>query len=236
MADETSAPGGFAAVVFDCDGLLLDTEDCWTRAESTLFERYGRVFDLTAKTALIGSAGQTSARILERLLDRPGHGAQLNAELLHLAFETISNGALAMPGARRLVEEVRRSRPVALASNSPRALVMTALNRASLEDGFDAIVCGDEVAEPKPAPEIYLLACQLLGVAPSDTVALEDSPTGVAAARAAGLFVVGIPSLPEISLDADLVAGSLTDGRLREALGLPRMTPLESAAESTPVA
>jgi beta-phosphoglucomutase-like phosphatase (HAD superfamily) len=81
-------------------------------------------------------------------------------------------------------------------------------------------VSGDEVAELKPAPDVYLEACRQLGVRPADAVALEDSPTGVASARAAGLLVVGIPSVPGVSLDADLVADSLEDRAVRDALGL----------------
>jgi beta-phosphoglucomutase-like phosphatase (HAD superfamily) len=81
-------------------------------------------------------------------------------------------------------------------------------------------VCGDEVVELKPAPDVYLEACRLLGVRPADAVALEDSPTGVASARAAGLFVVGIPSVPGVQVEADLVARSLSEPSVRAALGL----------------
>jgi beta-phosphoglucomutase-like phosphatase (HAD superfamily) len=83
------------------------------------------------------------------------------------------------------------------------------------------VVTADQVAEPKPSPDAYLRACELLGAAPSRSIALEDSPTGVAAARAAGMFVIGIPSFPGVLLDeADLVGRSLTDPRVREALAL----------------
>jgi beta-phosphoglucomutase-like phosphatase (HAD superfamily) len=77
------------------------------------------------------------------------------------------------------------------------------------------------VAEPKPSPDVYLRACELLGAAPARSIGLEDSPTGVAAVRAAGLFAIGIPSFPGVILDdADLVADSLDDPRVRAALGL----------------
>ena len=86
---------------------------------------------------------------------------------------------------------------------------------------FDAVVAGDDVAEPKPAPDVYLRACDLLGVEPSETIAFEDSPTGVAAARAAGLHVVGIPSYPGVELDAHSLAASLGDAAVKALLGLP---------------
>ena len=83
------------------------------------------------------------------------------------------------------------------------------------------MVCGDEVAHPKPAPDIYLEAARQLGADPLHTVALEDSPNGVAAARAAGMFVIGVPSFDGIELDeAHLLADSLKSDEVRRALGL----------------
>ena len=88
------------------------------------------------------------------------------------------------------------------------------------EMAFDVVIAGDEVAHPKPAPDLYAEACRRLGVAPADAVALEDTPTGVASARAAGLFVIGVPSLPGVTLDADLVVPSLNDPALPPKLGI----------------
>jgi beta-phosphoglucomutase-like phosphatase (HAD superfamily) len=83
------------------------------------------------------------------------------------------------------------------------------------------VVAGDEVPEAKPSPDVYLRACRLLGAEPARSIALEDSPTGVAAARAAGMFVIGIPSFPGVLLDeADLLGRSLLDPAVRAALGL----------------
>jgi beta-phosphoglucomutase-like phosphatase (HAD superfamily) len=112
--------------------------------------------------------------------------------------------------------------PLGLVSNSPRLFIERALAIADLEGSFAAVVSGHEVAAPKPAPDPYLEACRLLAVEPGpEVVALEDSPTGVAAAVAAGLRVVGIPSLPGIDLDdAHLQAGSLEDGPVLAAVGL----------------
>jgi HAD superfamily hydrolase (TIGR01509 family) len=126
-----------------------------------------------------------------------------------------------MAGAAALVAELRGHVPVALASNSWRRLITVALHAAELTDSFDAVVCGDEVAHPKPAPDIYLEAARQLEADPVRTVALEDSPNGVAAARAAGMFVIGVPSFEGIELDdADLLADSLKADEVRQALGL----------------
>jgi HAD superfamily hydrolase (TIGR01509 family) len=210
-----------AAVVFDMDGLLLETESRWTVAETALFARYGKPFGLDEKRALLGNAGDALARILERLLEQPGRGHELGEEVTELVIaEVRSGGAEPRPGAAELVAELRGRLPLGVASNSPRALVDLALASSGLGDVWGAVVCGAEVEQLKPAPHIYLETCRQLGARPEDSVALEDSPTGVASARAAGLYVVGIPSVPGVTLEADLVAGSLAEPAVRGALGL----------------
>lgn len=217
----TAPPSPPAAVVFDCDGLLLETESCWTRAEDELFERYGRTFGADEKRALIGTSLFDGSYVLERLLEEPGRADELGQELLDLVERRLLEEATAMPGAFDLVLELQGRVPVAVASNTPARLVRGALACAGVAELFDVVVTADQVAEPKPSPDVYLRACELLGAQPPASLALEDSPTGVAAARAAGMFVVGIPSFPGVVLDgADLVAGSLADESVRCTLGL----------------
>jgi HAD superfamily hydrolase (TIGR01509 family) len=211
---------GPTAIVFDNDGLLLDTEPCWTRAQNELFARHGREFDLQAKRSLVGTAPETAAAILERLLDEPGRGHELSAEMYELALAAIADNATPRPGAVELVTELRGRLPIAVASNAPRRHLLAGLSRAGLAEAFDVSVTVEDVARPKPAPDLYGRACELLEVRPVDSVALEDSPPGVAAARAAGLYVVGIPSVEGVSLEADLVASSLADASVRAAVGL----------------
>jgi HAD superfamily hydrolase (TIGR01509 family) len=218
----TAAPSPPAAVVFDCDGLLLETETCWTRAEDELFDRYGRTFGDDEKRTLIGTSLLDGSYILERLLDQPGRAGELGRELLDLVEPRLLAESAAFPGSAELVRELQGRTPVAVASNTPERLVRGALACAGVAELFDVVVTADQVVEPKPSPDVYLRACELLGAAPSASVALEDSPTGVAAARAAGMFVIGIPSFPGILLDeADLVAPSLVAPAVRVALGLP---------------
>ena len=217
----TSPPSPPAAVVFDCDGLLLETESCWTRAEEELFRRYGHAFGAAEKRALIGTSLFDGSYILERLLEQPGRAGELGQELLDLVERRLLEEATAMPGAVGLVLELEGRVPVAVASNTPERLVRGALTCAGVAELFDVVVTADQVAEPKPSPDVYLRACELLGVSPPRSVALEDSPTGVAAAHAAGMFVIGIPSFPGVLLDeADLVAPAVDDESVRRALGL----------------
>jgi HAD superfamily hydrolase (TIGR01509 family) len=170
---------------------------------------------------LIGTSAHAGSRVLERLLEQPGRAEPLGNELLELVERRLLEEATAFPGAEELVVELNDRLPIAVASNTPQRLVRGALACAGLERYFDVIVTADQVAEPKPSPDVYLLACELLDAAPSRSIGLEDSPTGVAAARAAGMFVIGIPSFPGVLLDeADLVGASLADPRVREAVGL----------------
>ena len=173
------------------------------------------------KRVLIGTSAYAGSRVLERLLEQPGRAEPLGLELLELVERRLLEEATAFPGAEELVQELKDRVPVAVASNTPQRLVRGALACAGLAQYFDVVVTADQVVEPKPSPDVYLRACELLAAAPSRSIGLEDSPTGVAAARAAGMFVIGIPSFPGVLLDeADLVGGSLDDPRVREALGL----------------
>lgn len=159
--------------------------------------------------------------MLERLLEQPGRAEPLGQELLDLVERRLLEEATAFPGAEALVLELKPRVPIAVASNTPGRLVRGALACAGMGPHFEIVVTGDQVAEPKPSPDVYLRACELLDAEPSLSIALEDSPTGVASAGAAGLFVIGIPSFPGVVLDgADLVGESLADPQVRRALGV----------------
>jgi HAD superfamily hydrolase (TIGR01509 family) len=211
------------AVIFDNDGLLLDTEDAWTRAEETLFAGRGRVFTLDHKRSLIGSSRSTAAKKLEAMLELPGEGERLMDELHELVMNEALAGVAPRPGALDLMERLRDTGvPIAVASNSQREFVERTLASAGLLDGrFQAVVSAEDVEHPKPAPDIYLEAARRLGVEPRRCAALEDSPTGVAAAVAAGMYVIGVPYFSGAQLpECDLLADSLADPAVARALGL----------------
>ena len=202
------------AVVFDNDGLLLDTESVWTRAERDLFERRGLDFTPAHKRELVGTSAEVAGDVLERRLGEPGRAETLIEELNELVIAELEHGVEAMVGARELLHSLKlRGTPIGLVSNSPLSFVRRSLEIVGFHDRFDVVLSAHEVAAPKPSPEPYLEACRRLGVEPGpDVVALEDSPTGVAAARAAGLTVIGVPSLEGVTLDeAHHIAESLLD-------------------------
>lgn len=216
MGHSVGLPTGTEAVVFDCDGLLVDTETCWSVAETAIFAAHGHAFGPQQKALVIGRTVAAAGAAMAEYFGRPGAGDELSAELLQRVRNELADGAAALPGAVELVRACRAAVPVAVASNSPRELLDTSLRSAGLADLFTHSFAADEVGSPKPAPELYLKACDSLGVAPERAVAFEDSATGIAAARAAGLYVAVVPSLAGPDLDHDWLGASLADPELLE--------------------
>lgn len=203
-----------AAVVFDCDGLLVDTETCWAVAESEIFSRAGLSFGPEQKAPLIGKSVADEAREIAQAVGGNSNARDIEVELLELASKAIGQGAQAMPGAVSLVERIGRVLPIAVASNSPRRLLDLALERGGLSHTFRVSIAADEAGAPKPAPDMYLEACRRLGVTSDQALAFEDSMTGVLAAIAAGMKVICIPTLKGLEYPADAVFDSLHDRRL----------------------
>ncbi|AYJ51438.1 HAD family phosphatase [Rhodococcus sp. P1Y] len=194
----------------------MDTEPCWTVAETELFARRGLPFGDQQKALLIGrSLGDACAGLAEIFEDGQSPAA-LESELMGLVWEAVNTGAQAMDGAHDLVAAVARKVPVAVASNSPRELLDCALKRGGLSDAFAVSIAANEVTTPKPAPEMYLTACRLLNESPQRSACFEDSGTGVRSAKAAGVFCIGVPSLPSVTLDADVVFSSLREAAITE--------------------
>jgi HAD superfamily hydrolase (TIGR01509 family) len=219
LAASTTRPH---AVVFDNDGLLLDTEELWTRAQRELFARHGREFTPEHKLAFVGVSRPAAAWGYEGLLGAPGRGKSLLDELHENALEEAADGAEPMPGARELTAALLAAGvPLGLVSNSPREWVDAVLGPCGLAPRFATILTPDDGFAHKPEPALYLEACRRLAAEPSSSVGLEDTATGLAAVKAAGMTAIGIPAVSGVELDgADLVAPSLADAAVWEALGL----------------
>ena len=213
-----------AAVAFDNDGLLLDTEYLWTLAEEELFRRRGLEFTHEHKLQVVGSSKEVAGPLLAGLLGEPGGEAEIMAELEGLVMIEARNGGEPMSGARELVEALRAAGvPLGLVSNSPREFVRAVIGPSGLEDAFEFLVTPFDGFPPKPAPDLYLEASRRLGSSPTDMVVLEDSRPGVGGALAAGARVIGVPSVPGVELEGcEVLAASLLDSAVWEALGLTR--------------
>lgn len=210
------------AAVFDADGLLLDTEELWTRAQRELFARHGREFSAENKLAFVGVSGPVAARRYEVLLGAPGEGEALLDELHELVMGEAASGTEPMAGARELVAALDAGgTPLGLVSNSPREWVDAVLGPSGLAPRFATILTPDDGLAHKPEPALYLEACRRLRSEPARSVGLEDTATGIAALKAAGLVAIGVPAVPGVELDgADLIAPSLADPAVWRALGL----------------
>lgn len=207
-----SLPGPYTAVVFDLDGLLIHTERQWLQAKTVLFARYGVRLTAADRATVFGWSDLATVTYFADRFGLPGDCIPaLRDEYVAIVGELIDGGVEVTRGAVELIERLRTRVPLGLASNTRRPLVDRILARTPFHDAFDAIATGDEVA-PKPAPDVYLLACQRLAVATATAIAVEDSPTGVQAAQAAGMACIGVPSDADHPLlEADHVVGSLAE-------------------------
>lgn len=182
-----------------------------------MFARYGHVYGEPEKGLFVGLTLEGVCAAMAVRFGLPGAESRLQAELVPLVEEELGTGVSPMPGAAELVESLSGRIPIAVATNSPRTMLDDILGSSGLAGYFDATVAADEVAEAKPAPDVYLSAFGRIGAAPDRGVAIEDSPTGVAAARRAGSFVVAVSATTGgVRLAGDVTLPTLTDPRLRD--------------------
>ena len=224
-----AVPGRAAAVLFDMDGLLVDSEPLWTVAEEELAARLGGTWSTELKAAIVGTRLDVSVpAILEWYGVEPTPQAVDDAAgfLLSRMAELFEQDLPVAPGALALLDALAEAAvPLALVSSSFRVLVDAALRQ--LDAGrFAVTLAGDEVVHGKPHPEPYLTACERLGVVPTACVVLEDAPSGVAAAEAAGCVAVVVPSVAVIAEGPRRpVLRSLTEVRAGWLLSLPAHLP-----------
>ena len=188
-----------AAVLFDMDGTLVDSERIWGIALSELAVRAGGVLSETARLAMVGTSMPVSMQLFRDDLGQPDRPEEPDVRWLKARVaELFADGLVWRPGAMELLLAVRATGiPTALVTSTGRSLVDVALKTLGPEN-FDVIVCGDEVKRPKPDPEPYRTAATLLGVPIAACVAIEDSPSGVASAVAAGAAVLAVPAELEL--------------------------------------
>lgn len=179
-------------MIFDCDGTLVDSERLARRAWTTVLSDYGITVGDHDYAAVVGKTYPNVHGHFSTLGELPDAEALWPVFALKL-FELIDNELEIFPDAVRLAQELRAERvPLAVASGSARERLDRTLRSAQLVDLFDVTVAGDEVARAKPMPDGFLMAAERLGVDPLDCIVVEDSPTGVAAGRAAGMRTVAV--------------------------------------------
>lgn len=202
-----------AAVLWDMDGTLVNTEPYWIAAETELIESFGGTWTHEEALQLVGSGLMASAQILQAKgvdLPAPEIVDRLTDRVLQ---QLVEFGIPWRPGARELLVELREQGiPTALVTMSISRMAHHIADRLGFV-GFDAVVSGDDVIESKPHPEPYLRGAKLLGVDPADCLAIEDSEPGIRSAVAAGVVTIGVPFIVDLPDDVAHVLWPTLDGR-----------------------
>jgi HAD superfamily hydrolase (TIGR01509 family) len=211
------------AVVFDMDGVLIESEEVWDAVREEYVRERGGRYDAGVQHAMMGMSSVEWSRYLHEAAGVADEPEQINDEVVRRMLAAYRKHLPLVPGAVEAVRRVAARYPLALASSSNRPLIDTVLEVAGLTDCFEATVSSEEVARGKPAPDVYLEAARQLGVPPGRCAAVEDSHSGIRSAKSAGMRVVVFPnpSYPpdeEALAQADIVVRSL-DALTPELIG-----------------
>ncbi|BDI31050.1 hypothetical protein CCAX7_31010 [Capsulimonas corticalis] len=186
------------AIIFDFDGLVLDTETPEYLAWRDTYQNFGFDLPIEAWAAVIGRGASTIAKTpYDDLEERLGHSIDRDGVRAdrRKRFMELMEGKVILPGVQALLDAASSEGILlGVASSSPRSWVAGYLEQLGILGSFTAIKCGDEVARAKPDPELYVTVLSALRVHADEAVALEDSPNGVAAARAAGIYCIAVPN------------------------------------------
>ncbi|HZC74351.1 MAG TPA: HAD family phosphatase [Gaiellaceae bacterium] len=204
------------AVVFDLDGVLLQSEEVWDAVRERYVRERGGRYDEEVQRAMMGMSAPEWSRYLHEEAGVPEGPEEINGAVVERMLEEYRRELPLLPGAVDAVRCAAEAFPLALASSSNRAIFEAVLELARLTELFQATVSSEEVARGKPAPDVYLEAARRLGVAPERCAAVEDSHAGIRSAESAGMRVVAIPnaSYPpdeEALALADAVVASLAE-------------------------
>jgi HAD superfamily hydrolase (TIGR01509 family) len=204
------------AVVFDLDGLLLDSERAWSDAKRRLTEERGGSWKDEATAAMLGMSSPEWAAYMRSELGVPLSEDEINDAVVRLMIEGYARDLPLLPGAGEAVSRVAARWPLGLASSSNREIIDHVLDRAGWSEAFAVTVSSEEVERGKPAPDVYVETVRRLGVPADRAVAVEDSGPGISSAVAAGLAVVAIPNAefppaPALLARAAVVLSSLAE-------------------------
>jgi HAD superfamily hydrolase (TIGR01509 family) len=204
------------AVVFDLDGLLLDSEQVWDEVREAFTRERGGRWHERAQADMMGMSSTEWSRYMHDELGMPEPPEELNRLVVERMEERYRQGLPLIEGAVEAVRRIGERWPLGLASSSNRPLIDLALEQMGVADLFKVTVSSEEVDRGKPAPDVYLEAARLLGVGPEKLAAIEDSANGIRAAKAAGMRVVAIPNphFPppdDVLAQTDLVLESLAE-------------------------
>jgi HAD superfamily hydrolase (TIGR01509 family) len=197
------------AVIFDLDGVLLDSEQRWNEAKEALVGEAGGTWTDEAATTMMGMSSPEWAAYLRDELGVPLDVREISADVVRRMQEGYEAGLPLLPGALDAVRALAARWPLGLASSSNREIIDVFLDAAGVREMFGATLSSEEVAHGKPAPDVYLATARELGVAPERCVAIEDSSNGLRSAAAAGMTLIAVPN-PHYPPDDDALARAAT--------------------------
>jgi HAD superfamily hydrolase (TIGR01509 family) len=204
------------AVVFDMDGVLIESEEIWDAVRQAYVAEQGGHYSEEIQRAIMGMSSPEWSRHLHEAAGVPADPQAINDEVVRRMLAAFHERLPLVDGAVEAVRRLAARFPLAVASSSNRPLIDTVLDVAGISGCFRATVSSEEVPHGKPAPDVYLEAARRLGVPPAGCAAVEDSHNGIRSARAAGMYVIAIPnaSYPpdaEALAQADVVIRSLDE-------------------------
>jgi HAD superfamily hydrolase (TIGR01509 family) len=205
-----------AAVVFDMDGVIVDSEQVWDDVREVYVRETGGTYTASATRDMMGMSSVEWSRYMAETLGVPGTPEEINAAIVERMLARYGEAPPLIPGAVEAVRRCAERWPLAVASSSNPELIEVVLGAAGLHDAIPVVVSSQEVPRGKPAPDVYLEAARRLGVGPGDCAAVEDSHNGIRSAKAAGMRVIAIPN-PHFPPDeealahADVVLGSIAE-------------------------
>ena len=216
MAAPRPAGGRIAAVIFDLDGVLLDSETAWVEVKKEFTEDSGGHWKDRAQWDMLGMSSTEWSQYMHDELAVPVPPEQISSEVAERLVERYRQRLPLLPGAVGAVRSLAREWPLAVASSSNRNVIDLVLEQAGLADAFAATVSSEEVERGKPAPDVYLEAARRMGVEPESCAAIEDSGNGIRSADAAGMAVIAVPN-KDFPPDPDALAlAALVLDSLRE--------------------
>jgi HAD superfamily hydrolase (TIGR01509 family) len=185
---------GPAAVVFDLDGVIIDSEQVWDAAREQLVRERGGTWHEHATADTMGMSSKEWSQYMHDRLGVPLDPDKINEEVVRRVAAIYEEGLPLLPHAVETVRELAARRPLGLASSSNRPIIDLVLERSGLKPCFTAVVSSEEVDRGKPAPDVYLEVARVLGVEAKDCVAIEDSTNGIKSAVAAGMRTIAVPN------------------------------------------
>jgi HAD superfamily hydrolase (TIGR01509 family) len=193
------------AVIFDMDGVIVDSEEYWWQSRVAFAEKRGKVWSFDDQRSAMGRSTVEWARIMQErlMLDLPLEA--IMREVIAGVNARLEARLPVLPGAIEAVKAATEAYPVALASGSPTSVIQEVMKLTGLDQVFELTVYGDDMQRGKPDPEIYLTTAQKLGVNPARCVGIEDSGNGLRALKAAGMYAIAVPS-PGFPLNDELLA------------------------------